>query len=309
MISAAKPGLDVAIIGGGISGICAAIGLLKYPNIHVTIYEASEQFSEIGAGLLLGPNAKRALNLISPKAHEAYTQLQTGNMHPGHKNTWYEFRYSTGPHAGERITKIQSETGQSSIHRAKFLDSLVRLVPKEIAQLGKALESIEESDDDVTLYFKDGTTAKAHCVIGADGVHSQTRRCIFKDSWQKYEPFFSGVVGFRALLPMDEARQVIGDEVAMNSFTHCGKDTVAASFPIDFGQTFNIIATTTANKHWEGPWVQKTSDFSEIQEAFKEWSPKTLPLIKVCSHSSTAFWTSPGFLRDMLLLIMMLILL
>lgn len=272
--------INVAIVGGGISGICTAIGLQKYPHINATIYEAAERFSEIGAGVLLGPNAKRALNLISPQAHQYFEELQTGNMDPKHKYTWYEFRYSTGPRAGEELVKVQNEMGQSSIHRAKFLDSLLRLVPADICRLGKRLESIEQSIEGVELRFADGSSAQAHCVIGADGIKSQVRRTLFKDDWQKYEPQFSGVVAFRGLIPMAEAQKVMGDELPRNSFTHCGTNSVISSFPIDFGETFNIVACRTDYKSWDGPWVQSTN-FDEVEEVFQHLSPKVWPLVKV----------------------------
>ena len=96
-------------------------------------------------------------------------------------NIWYEFRYSTGPRAGQELVKVQNEMGQSSIHRAKFLDCLLRLVPKDICRIGLRLQSIDENDDGVTLHYDDGTSAKAHYVIGADGIKSQTRRCSISD--------------------------------------------------------------------------------------------------------------------------------
>ena len=272
--------IHVAIVGGGISGICTAIALQRFPHIRTTIYEAASEFAEIGAGLLLGPNAKRALNLISSEAHEAYTRLQTGNQDPEHKHTWYEFRYSTGPKAGQKITKVQSEIGQSSIHRAKFLDCLVNLVPKDICLLGKRLDSVKEYDDHVELLFQDGTTNTAHCVIGADGIHSQTRKCLFKENWEEYEPQFSGVIAYRALVPMDEARRMMGDELPMNSFTHCGKNSVVASFPIDFGETFNMVACSTGNKTWEGPWTQSTT-VEEAREVFRDFEGGPKQLIEV----------------------------
>jgi 2-polyprenyl-6-methoxyphenol hydroxylase-like FAD-dependent oxidoreductase len=59
---------------------------------------------------------------------------------------------------------------QSTVHRAKFLDEFVALVPKEICHFGKRLETVEEKKEGgVRLSFKDGTTAEADCVFGADG--------------------------------------------------------------------------------------------------------------------------------------------
>ena len=281
MISQAIPSLSVAIIGGGISGICTAIGLMRYPHITVNIYEAAPEFVEIGAGLLLGPNAVRALKCISPEVHEAYVRLQTGNLDPKHKNTWYDFVYATGTHAGKKICSVKSETGQSSVHRGKLLQALVSLIPPEIAHLGKRTKSIEQSVEGTTIFFEDGTSAQADCVVGADGVHSPCRKAVFPETWKDYEPVFTGVVGYRGLLPMAEACKAMGDELAMNSFTFCGQDCVTASFPIDFGATFNLIATKWSPKEWKGPWVQ-TTDFNEIKEVFSDWPPETFRLLKVC---------------------------
>ncbi|KAH7018073.1 uncharacterized protein B0I36DRAFT_435462 [Microdochium trichocladiopsis] len=46
-------------------------------------------------------------------------------------------------------------------------------------QYGKKAARIEEGDDGVTVHFEDGTSAAGDVVVGADGVHSITRRHIF----------------------------------------------------------------------------------------------------------------------------------
>ena len=79
--------LSVAIIGGGIGGLCAAIALLKHPQIDVQVYEAAPTFGEIGAGVGIGPNAQQALELIGPEARAAYDKHATGNMWPKHAKT------------------------------------------------------------------------------------------------------------------------------------------------------------------------------------------------------------------------------
>ena len=81
-----KP-FSVAIIGGGIGGLCTAIALLKYPHIDVQVYEAAPTFGEIGAGVGIAPNAQQALELIAPEARAAYDKHTTGNMWPKHAKT------------------------------------------------------------------------------------------------------------------------------------------------------------------------------------------------------------------------------
>jgi len=54
----AKP-FEVAIVGGGITGITLAVALCKR-GIRCTIYEQASAFGEIGAGVGMHPNAVRA---------------------------------------------------------------------------------------------------------------------------------------------------------------------------------------------------------------------------------------------------------
>ncbi len=50
--------------GGGISGLCLAVALSKFPNIDVQIYEAAERFKEIGAGVMIWSRTWRILELM-----------------------------------------------------------------------------------------------------------------------------------------------------------------------------------------------------------------------------------------------------
>ena len=54
----AKP-FEIAIVGGGITGITLAVALCKR-RIRCTIYEQASAFGEIGAGVGMHPNAVRA---------------------------------------------------------------------------------------------------------------------------------------------------------------------------------------------------------------------------------------------------------
>ena len=88
--TAPKP-LSIAIIGGGIGGLCTAIALLKHPHIDVQVYEAAPTFGEIGAGVGIAPNAQQALELISPEARAAYDKHATGNMWAKHSQTLADY--------------------------------------------------------------------------------------------------------------------------------------------------------------------------------------------------------------------------
>jgi salicylate hydroxylase len=54
------PDVSVAIIGGGIGGLTAAVSLLQ-AGFDVRVYEQARWLSEVGAGINIGPNAARLL--------------------------------------------------------------------------------------------------------------------------------------------------------------------------------------------------------------------------------------------------------
>lgn len=85
--------IKVAIAGGGIGGLCVAIGLLKHPHIDFQVYESARKFAEIGAGVAVGPNAQRAMELIGPRCQEAYKRQETHNGWPIYANTWFRFMH------------------------------------------------------------------------------------------------------------------------------------------------------------------------------------------------------------------------
>ena len=59
--------MRIAVIGGGIGGLSAALQLLK-AGLDVHVYEQAERISEIGAGIQISPNASRLLLRLGLKA-------------------------------------------------------------------------------------------------------------------------------------------------------------------------------------------------------------------------------------------------
>src|ERR1700684_2738563 len=53
--------ISIAIIGGGIGGIAAALSLLR-EGFDVHVYERARALSEVGAGIVVSPNATRLLH-------------------------------------------------------------------------------------------------------------------------------------------------------------------------------------------------------------------------------------------------------
>lgn len=74
-----KP-LKVAIVGGGPGGLGTAIALSKVPDVEVRIYEQASILREVGAGISVGPNSWKVLELLGAadaldSGHETWTTL------------------------------------------------------------------------------------------------------------------------------------------------------------------------------------------------------------------------------------------
>ncbi len=53
--------LPIAVVGGGIGGLAAALSLLR-AGFDVQVFEQSSALTEVGAGIQISPNASRLLH-------------------------------------------------------------------------------------------------------------------------------------------------------------------------------------------------------------------------------------------------------
>ena len=137
--------LRIAIIGGGVGGLFAALSIhhhCKAHDVQIDVYEQALEFKEIGAGVGIGPNAAALIEKLG-LLEEA--RKIAGNR----KGTWLSFwRYDTG---AEVLTVKYPETGNTkelSMHRAEFLEILIRAIQRRGAatlHTNKRCQQIEVS--------------------------------------------------------------------------------------------------------------------------------------------------------------------
>src|SRR5580658_5669752 len=103
----------VAIVGGGIGGLTAAIALSR-AGVDVSVYEAAAELKEIGAGVALHSNAMRVLRAIGVEVAGRSEWAVTRNGVTGRVIS----RTSRGQQAA-----LQGIEG-ATVHRADLLDVL-----------------------------------------------------------------------------------------------------------------------------------------------------------------------------------------
>lgn len=192
---------------------------LNQRNITVTEYDQAQAFGEIGAGVGFGSNARQAMKVCGLGIYEAFETIATENSWPSKRKAWFDFLNGYNKKHGHQDAEftIYKVDGPSRVHRAHFLDQLVKLVPKSIARFGKQLNNIfEKEDGELVMSFNDGTTAEADVVIGCDGVKSRVRRIIVGESDPSAYPAYTHKYAYRGLIPMEKATEAVGEERAQN---------------------------------------------------------------------------------------------
>ncbi|KAJ4390562.1 hypothetical protein N0V93_004158 [Gnomoniopsis smithogilvyi] len=187
---APTPRVRVAIMGGGPAGLAAAIALREKSKFEVTIYEQASELREIGAGLRVGYNSWRVLELLG------VAELVQGHVKVDHQHrdgvTGKEL-YKYPPYVGE------AKYHDTRIRRTVLQDALKSRVPSSVIQLQKRLvDIIPQPGGGVAAVFEDGTSAYADLIIGADGIRSAVRKAIFP----QHEPVYNGTTIWRCLIPL-----------------------------------------------------------------------------------------------------------
>ncbi|KAI9688537.1 MAG: hypothetical protein M1822_001486 [Bathelium mastoideum] len=299
-----KQAPTIAIIGAGLGGLTLAIGLLNQASIppdSLRLYEAAPCFSEIGAGVASGPNAVRALRLISPRIAEAYAKCVTHNADLSLMSTWLQIRWGMSSKDGSKqaedlMLNLNYQTSsrvadeelipgkpvlaRSCVHRAAFLDELVKLVPKDICSFSKALEGISDDPDSdcVTLNFTDSSSASANIVVGCDGIRSRTRTSLF--GVDVSAPEFAYEYAYRSLVPMESAIKVLGSELAQNGQLYCGYGRYIITYPVEHGDLMNLVAVKRTATPWplNTAWIAPATR-DEMLRDFDGWNEKFLAIL------------------------------
>ncbi|KAF4408843.1 MULTISPECIES: FAD-dependent monooxygenase [Streptomyces] len=196
--------LRAVVLGGGIGGLTAAAALHRR-GWTVTVLERAGALEPVGAGIALAPNAQRALDVIGAgdeiRAMSAW-QDAGGLRLPGGR--WLS--RTTSDAAARRFG------GPVVVaHRAELVRLLASRLPAGSVRTGAAAVLTDPGDAGRPARVEvtggegqagDGTEFEAELVVGADGLHSATRRTLFPDH---PAPRYAGFTSWRLVVPRPAA--------------------------------------------------------------------------------------------------------
>ena len=225
------------IVGGGIGGLAAALACGQ-AGARPQVLERAATFSEVGAGIQMGPNVTRTLH-----AWGLAEDLQEIGFVPGKldaKDT------QTGQIIGTlRLGQRSLDTYGApyfTVHRA----DLHRVFLKKIMSSGQAelrldseVQGLQQNADGIQI---SGTNlpasltelSKSAAMVGADGLWSKTRQFVVPPT----APKVTGLLAYRALVPM----QSIPEKLRLQDVNvWVGPRVHAVLYPVKCGEYLNLV--------------------------------------------------------------------
>jgi len=186
---------DIAIVGAGIGGLTAAIGL-AHQGAKVDIFEKTPRLAESGAGIWMPPNAIRILDSLGTgtEIRNAGNAIECAEL--------YDYRSGL-----LQALPASDSAGRTAVAilRQELQRILARCSSPATIRFGHELAGITQSPGYAQLEFSNGATHRASLVLAADGIQSAVRGLLFPEAKLKY----SGQTSWRAVVEFDLPRSSV----------------------------------------------------------------------------------------------------
>jgi 2-polyprenyl-6-methoxyphenol hydroxylase-like FAD-dependent oxidoreductase len=163
--------VKVVVAGAGIGGLCLTQGLLK-AGLEVAVYERDQALDAGGQGYRLHLDAAPALRACLPP--DLYELCVATSGRPGTAVT--VVRKNLRPlRRVEFGSQPDSLPAPTSVNRQTFREILASRL-NGVIEFGRACTGFDQDSGGVTVWFADGSSARADVLVGADGIGSPVRR-------------------------------------------------------------------------------------------------------------------------------------
>ena len=224
---------SLLIAGGGIAGMAAGFAAAR-AGWRVNVFERAAAFSEVGAGIQLGPNVTRILQNwgLADALHQVAafpSGLHARKMQTGEVLATLPVRDAESTYGAPYVT----------IHRADLHDLLLRAAHAQGVSVhgGAAVQAATCTADEAVFDVLENNQPQrytADAAVAADGVWSPLRQQLLGDGL----PAFTGHIAYRAL--------VAQADLPTHLRTHdihvwMGPDAHVVSYPVRGGEWLNVV--------------------------------------------------------------------
>ncbi|MBD3861623.1 FAD-dependent monooxygenase [Bacillus sp. 28A-2] len=267
---------SIIIIGSGIAGLSLAL-FLKKAGIHCTVYENKPFQKQIGSSLRINRSGVKVLDSLG------LTKKIENNSFSAEKLK------VIAPNNIEAITinLMQSKNYRNrsiTMQRSDLMKVLLEKAAEEHIQIqyNKKLIEYHQDQDGVVAKFDDGTQAYGPLLVGADGLHSTTRKQTFPSYTLKYAHSW-------ALYGAVSSKEI---DIHINTSMLDTDELLYIKKNAGF-----FIARSHPNSYYDISW--QASGYQERKLAYQDFEWKTqAQLKKDILHCIADDWD--GFLPDMI---------
>ena len=161
----------------------------------MVVLEQAAELREVGAGVLLWPNAMRVLRRLEVGAAVEEAGAVAADA---------ALRSSGGTPLGADLAEkvvARFDAPLVVVHRGLLQTILLAALDQHVLRLGAECVGVVQDAVGVTVRLADGSTEQGDLVVGADGLHSQVRAALVGDG----PPRYSGYTAWRGIVPLDRS--------------------------------------------------------------------------------------------------------
>lgn len=263
------------IIGGGIGGLAAALACSR-AGAQLELFERSPEFTEVGAGIQLGPNVVKVLHgwglqdaLAGVAAFPDRLQVRSA---------------TSGAELGVlRLGAVAVErygAPYATIYRADLHALLLAAVQKRTGvrlNVDSAVVSFVQHAEGVNLQTADGREAQGDLLVGADGLWSRVRQQLLNDG----APRATGHLAYRAMVPQHSLPAHLRSQQIT---AWLGPLLHVVQYPVRRGEGLNVVAIVHGRMDGDVEDWDHSANAAELRRAMAATCPSLQELIHAIDH-------------------------
>jgi salicylate hydroxylase len=277
--SSTDPVRHVLIVGAGIGGLSAALALQRH-GFRASLYERASALSELGAGVLMTPNAIHGLKFLG--VGDQVTQSASRSR--GHEYRHYRSGALLQRRRPAEAYAASYGAGVYYVHRADLHGALLAAVlanDPDCLHCGHTFTDCSRDEEGIVVRFANGAHCECDALIGADGCRSVVREALYGR-----EPVaYIGQVAFRALV----SGASLPDGYDYRRSMHLGPGRLFLSYPLRKNAFMNVVAIARQRAWEEESWTVH-ADTSELLELYADFTDDVCGLIKAIGAGTLFKW-------------------
>lgn len=263
------------IIGGGIGGLAAALACSR-AGAQLELFERAPEFTEVGAGIQLGPNVVKVLHgwglkdaLAAVAAFPERLQVRCA---------------MSGTELGVlrlgAVAVARYGSPYATIHRADLHALLLETLNQKSGvrlNVDSTVTRFEQHDDGVTLHTDGGREFQGDVLVGADGLWSRVRQQLLNDG----APRATGHLAYRAMVPQHSLPKRLRSRQIT---AWLGPQLHVVQYPVRGGEWLNVVVIVHGRMEGDPQNWDHSANAAELRRAMAATCPPLQDLIQAIEH-------------------------